>query len=133
MKTKNRITLFLSSFILFFTVSSCGHPDSTISYCEPTDRWQIDAKNNGQYFECGHVDLYKKTSLGWEEVVYCVLWAKENHFGSMEYYVAVDNSSMYYSDWVMAHLTHSSEYKQYEVYYRGQDLYCWGFLPDSSR
>ena len=127
-RVKKLISVF-SAVCALLVMSSCSHPDSTIAYDGPVNSWEQSAKNNGNYFQCGNVDLYKKSMLGWEEVSYCVLYAKQGRFGAIEYYVAVDNSSTYYSDWKMAHITPTSNYREYEVTYHGERLYCWGTLP----
>lgn len=126
-----RLLLFIT-LACCFSLSSCSdHPDETITFNPNLDYWQMKAKNNGNYFQCGNVDLYSKSSFGWEEEVYCVLWGKEDYSGQVRYYVAIQNDSIYEDDWKMSLIVPSTdERQQYSVFYHGDYLYCWGTLPE---
>ena len=119
----------LSALVVLVLLAACGsdHPSRTISLQSP-DGFDQMAKERGNYYRCGTVDLYRETSMGWKNVCSCVLWAKETMSGT-DYYVAVYNDSMYESDWVMARISPSNANGKYEVFYGGETLYCWGSLP----
>ena len=129
---RTRRVFALVALACFFLLSSCSdHHRETISFNPNLDRWQMEAKNRGNYFQCGYVDLYSESSFGWEEEVYCVLWGKVGSSGIVRYFVAIQNDSVYESDWIMSSIIPSSDERgQYSVFYHGKDLYCWGSRPD---
>ena len=129
MKRFLKTTLLLIVGVVLMTLSSCSsHPQSTISIDHSLDYASSIDMDRGGYFRCGSVDLYRKKGNGWREVVYCTLWGKVESMGSTSYYVAINNDSIYESDWVMSRIRPSNRQGEYQVSYGGETLYCWGDL-----
>lgn len=131
MKIFAKILLPFIAGVALMTFSSCGggeHPHSTITINHSLDYASSFAKENGNFFTCGTVDLYRKQGNGWKEVVYCTIWGKAEHVGATSYYVAVNNDSIYESEWVMSRIRPSNRQREYQVSYGGETLYCWGDL-----
>lgn len=129
MKRFSKTTILLIVGVVLMTLSSCGgHPQNTISVNHSLDYASSIDMEKGNYFICGTVDLYRKQGNGWREVVCCTLWGKVERMGSASYYVAINNDSIYISDWVMSKIRPSNRQGEYQVSYGGETLYCWGDL-----
>ena len=126
--TKAILFLFLATVISLSSCISSSHPNQTITINSSLDYGNNMAKERGNYFMCGTADLYRKTGGGWKEVVCCTLWGKTESAGPTRYYIAIYNDSIYESEWIMSKLTPSNKQGEYQVFYGGETLYCWGHL-----
>ena len=127
MKTKQ--LLFLGCLILSIcSLASCdsAHPFKTIFYERPTGR-QAEARDRGELYHCGYLDLYRPSGSGWSKVVTMQLCAEQKPYRTA-YYAVEEGGGGY----IFTHmLVNPSSGRKYELLgtYRGEKLYCWGYLP----